>query len=102
MEREKIDRIIDAFRSSMYREFGVNEEGMIANPPGGSGGFSQSSDPKGPTAGYDKSMKIDGRRKHVKRYIDRLMKNRKKREDKKLKKKVQDFNPYFTKDNGMF
>jgi hypothetical protein len=102
MEREKIDRIINAFRSSMYQEFGVNEEGMVANPPGGSGGFSQSSDPKGPTAGYDKPMKIDGRKKYVKKYIDQLMKSRKKREDKKLKKKVQNFNPYFTNDNGMF
>ena len=42
-----IDRIISFFR----------EEGMMtANPPGGSGGFSGSADPKGPTAGYDPLM----------------------------------------------
>ena len=64
MEKQKIDRMIDAFRSAMYQEFGVNEEGMVANPPGGSGGFSGSSAAKGPTAGYDKPMKIDGRRKY--------------------------------------
>jgi hypothetical protein len=47
---EKIDRIIQAFRT-------IKEEGgMIANPPGGSGGFSGSSDPKGPTAGFDPTM----------------------------------------------
>ena len=36
-----------AFRNTLYQEFsvedGVNEEGMLANPPGGSGGFSGSS-----------------------------------------------------------
>ena len=95
MEKQKIDRMIDAFRSAMYQEFGVNEEGMVANPPGGSGGFSGSSAAKGPTAGYDKPMKIDGRRKYVKRYINDLMSKRKKREDKKAMKKVMDFNPYF-------
>ena len=31
----------------------VREEMMAANPPGGSGGFSGSADPKGPRAGYD-------------------------------------------------
>ena len=42
-----IDKIIAFFR----------EEGMMAaNPAGGSGGFSGSSNPKGPTAGYDKVM----------------------------------------------
>lgn len=30
---------------------------MVANAPGGSGGFSQSSDAAGPTAGYDPVMK---------------------------------------------
>ena len=43
-----IDRIISFFR----------EEGMMtANPPGGSGGFSGSADPKGPRAGFDPVMK---------------------------------------------
>ena len=41
-----IDRIISFFR----------EEGMMtANPPGGSGGFSGSADPKGPRAGLIQS-----------------------------------------------
>ncbi len=35
MDKDKIDRVIDAFRSAMYSEFSVNEEGMVANPPGG-------------------------------------------------------------------
>ena len=35
----------------------IREEMMTANPAGGSGGFSGSSDPKGPTAGYDKILK---------------------------------------------
>ena len=49
-----IDRIISFFR----------EEGMMtANPPGGSGGFSGSADPKGPRAGFDPVMKKTIRRK---------------------------------------
>ena len=36
---------------------------MAANPPGGSGGFSGSADPKGPRAGYDPVMKKMTRRK---------------------------------------
>ena len=56
MEKDKIDRFIDAFRSAMYQEFSVSEEGMVANAPGESGGFSSSSPAKGPTAGYDKVL----------------------------------------------
>ena len=41
----------------------VREEMMTANPPGGSGGFSGSADPKGPRAGFDPVMKKVGRRK---------------------------------------
>ena len=96
MDKDKIDRFIDAFRSAMYNEFKVNEEGMVANPPGGSGGFSGSSNPSGPTAGYDPVMKIDGRRKYVKRYIDQLIKSREKREKNKKLKSVSNYNPYFT------
>ena len=40
MEKSKIDKFVDAFRTAMYHEFSVSEEGMVANPPGGSGGFS--------------------------------------------------------------
>ena len=43
MEKSKIDKFVDAFRTAMYHEFSVSEEGMVANPPGGSGGFSASS-----------------------------------------------------------
>tara|TARA_B100001057_G_scaffold199932_1_gene200620 strand:+ start:1117 stop:1425 length:309 start_codon:yes stop_codon:yes gene_type:complete len=95
MEKEKIDRFIDAFRSAMYQEFSVSEEGMVANAPGQSGGFGSKSNDAGPTAGYDKPMKIDGRRKYVKKYINDLMSKRKKREDKKIMKRVSTFNPYF-------
>ena len=52
MDKDKIDKFVDAFRSAMYNEFSVNEEGMVANPPGGSGGFSGSSAAAGPTAGF--------------------------------------------------
>jgi len=49
---EKIDRIIKIIR-----------EQMVANAPGASGGFSDSSDPKGPTAGFDPVMGMTRRRK---------------------------------------
>jgi hypothetical protein len=42
MEKKKIDRIISIIR-----------EQMVANAPGSQGGFSGSSDVKGPTAGFD-------------------------------------------------
>ena len=51
MEKQKIDRFIDAFRNAMYHEFKVEEEGMVANAPGAQGGFGGSSAPQGPTAG---------------------------------------------------
>ena len=51
-----VDKIISFFR----------EEGMMtANPPGGSGGFSGSADPKGPRAGFDPVMKKTMRRKNT-------------------------------------
>jgi hypothetical protein len=80
----------------MYREFGVNEEGMVANPPGGSGGFGGQSNPAGPTAGYDQPIKIDGRNKFVRKYISKLMNDRQKRKERKDKKAAQAYNPYFT------
>ena len=43
----------------------VREEMMTANPPGGSGGFSGSADPKGPRAGYDPVMKKPIKRKNT-------------------------------------
>ena len=100
MEKDKIDRVIDAFRSAMYQEFSVNEEGMVANAPGESGGFSASSPAKGPTAGYDKPMKFDGRNKFVKKAIKDLMDRKEKRAARKAKKKALDFNPYFKPQNG--
>jgi len=100
MEREKIDRVIDAFRTAMYNEFSVNEEGMVANPSGGSGGFSGSSAAAGPTAGYDSTMKLDGRNKYVKKAISDLMSRKDKREKRKGKKKALEFNPYFKPQDG--
>jgi len=102
MEKSKIDKVINAFRNAMYQEFSVedsvNEEGMVANPPGGSGGFSGSSPAPGPTAGFDPVMKIDGRRKYVRRYMDKLIKDREKRAERKRKKQASKFNPFFTSD----
>ena len=43
----------------------VREDMMTANPPGGSGGFSGSADPKGPRAGFDPVMKKTTRRKNT-------------------------------------
>ena len=38
---------------------------MVANAPGVSGGFSGSSDPKGPTAGFDPVMGLTKRKKYA-------------------------------------
>ena len=100
MDKDKIDRVIDAFRTAMYSEFSVNEEGMVANPPGGSGGFSGSSPARGPTAGYDPVMRLDGRNKYVKKAIKDLMDRRTKRQERKAKKKALDFKPYFKPQDG--
>ena len=100
MDKDKIDRFVNAFRTAMYNEFSVNEEGMVANPPGGSGGFSGSSPAAGPTAGYDSTLKLDGRNKFVKRAIKDLMDRQQKRKERKAKKKALDFNPYFKPQNG--
>jgi hypothetical protein len=100
MDKDKLDRVINAFRNAMYNEFGVNEEGMVANPPGGSGGFSSSSPAAGPTAGYDSALKLDGRNKFVKKAIKDLMDRQQKRKDRKAKKKALDFNPYFKPQDG--
>lgn len=50
MDPKKLDRIIS-----------IIKEQMVANAPGGSGGFSGSSDPKGPVAGFDPIMKFKRR-----------------------------------------
>ena len=59
MEKKKIDRVIEAFRNYIN----LKEEGMVANTPGTSGGFSGSSNPKGPTAGFDPIMSFQRRKK---------------------------------------
>ena len=100
MDKDKIDKFVDAFRSAMYNEFSVNEEGMVANPPGGSGGFSGSSAAAGPTAGFDPVMRLDGRNKYVKKAIKDLMARQQKRTDKKARKKALEFNPHFKPFNG--
>lgn len=51
---EKIDRLIQIIR-----------ENMVANSPGTGGGFGSSSNPAGPTAGYDQPL--DGRTKLMRR-----------------------------------
>jgi hypothetical protein len=45
MEKKKLDRIIEIIR-----------EQMVANVAGSQGGFSGTSDPKGPTAGFDPTI----------------------------------------------
>ena len=105
MEKQKIDRFIDAFRSAMYHEFQVDEEGMVANAPGAQGGFGADSPAKGPTAGFrpvigttkrqDPEFKLDGRNKYVKKYISQLMAGREQRAAKKAQKNALKYNPYF-------
>ena len=95
MEKHKIDRFIDAFRSAMYHEFQVDEEGMVANAPGAQGGFG--ADSPSPTAGFtpvmtppnkrqEKEFKLDGRNKYVKKYISDLMSARERELLRKLRR----------------
>jgi hypothetical protein len=51
MEKKKLDRIIS-----------IIKEQMVANAPGAQGGFSGSSDVKGPTAGFDPVMGLRRRK----------------------------------------
>jgi hypothetical protein len=51
MEKKKLDWIIS-----------IIKEQMVANAPGGSGGFSGSADAKGPTAGFDPVMGLKKRK----------------------------------------
>ena len=101
MEKSKIDKVINLkFRNAMYQEFSVedsvNEEGMVATLLGGV------VDSVGRLlawtygAGFDPVMKIDGRRKYVKRYMEKLIKDREKRQKEKRKKLASKFNPFFT------
>lgn len=55
---KKIDRVVEAFRKHKLKE-----EGMVANTPGTSGGFSASANAKGPVAGFDPVMGGMRRRK---------------------------------------
>ena len=61
MEKKKIDKVIEAFRNYIN----LKEEMMVANAPGTQGGFSGSSDPKGPTAGFDPVMGMTRRKKYA-------------------------------------
>ncbi len=54
MEKKKLDWIIS-----------IIKEQIVANAAGGSGGFSGSSDPKGPTAGFDPVMGLARRKKYA-------------------------------------
>lgn len=51
MDPKKLDKIISIIR-----------EQMVANAPGGSGGFSASADSKGPVAGFDPVMGLSRRK----------------------------------------
>jgi hypothetical protein len=62
---KNLDKIISIIR-----------EQMVANAPGGSGGFSGSAEPKGPVAGFDPTMGLSMKRK--KRYATGGIGSRKK------------------------
>lgn len=72
MDSKKLDWIISIIR----------EEMMTANPPGGSGGFGETSPSEGPTAGKPTLVQFDGRSKVARRlpppYRADLIKKRKK------------------------
>jgi len=58
----------------LQRVINYFHETMAANPPGESGGFTASSNPAGPTAGFDPSLgRIDRRRKKNKNYPKELV-----------------------------
>ena len=86
-------------------------EDFLKEQPTNSGGFpqaySQAAADDGPVAGFDtvmgmergprpKGLKIDGRTKGVKKYVDKLIKDREKRKDKKAKKNALKYNPYWS------
>jgi hypothetical protein len=83
MEKKKIDKVIEAFRHYIN----LKEEGMVTGSVSGNPGFSGSSNPTGPTAGFDPVMKFDCRSKIARRlpspYRTDLIK--KEREAKKTK-----------------
>jgi hypothetical protein len=54
MDSKKLDKIIS-----------IIKEQMVANAPGGSGGFSGSADPKGPVAGFDPVIGLSRRKKYA-------------------------------------
>lgn len=58
MEKKKIDRIIEAFRNYINLK---EDGGMVTGSSSGNPGFSGTSDPKGPTAGFDPIIGIHKR-----------------------------------------
>lgn len=71
----EIDRIIQIIRN-------LKEEGMVV----GAGGFTGAADPKGPVAGYDPAMQLDGRSKMMRRLPPEYRKSLSKGSNKKRKK----------------
>jgi len=59
-----INKIISIIRN-LKEDGGAVGGGMVANAPGTQGGFSGSSDPKGPTAGFDPVMGTQRRKKPI-------------------------------------
>ena len=57
MEKNKIDRVIEAFRNYIN----LKEEGMVV----GTGGFTGTANPKGPVAGFDPVMGLARRKKYA-------------------------------------
>lgn len=76
---DKIDKLIEIVRT-------LKEEGMVV----GAGGFTGAADPKGPVAGYDPVIQLDGRGKMMRRlppeYRKLLSKGFNKRRKKRKKK----------------
>ena len=88
MEKDKIDRFIDVFKSACIKSsVSMKRHGCLTT---WTTGWVQCFHHllKGPTAGYDSNMKLDGRNKYVKKNIKDLMDRQQKRKDKRSRKTV--------------
>lgn len=63
MEKQKIDRVIEAFRNYIN----LKEEMMTTQSSVGKPGFSEKSSAEGPTAGISPIIKFDGRSRVARR-----------------------------------
>ena len=95
MDKDKLDRVINAFLMRCIMSLVSMRKVWWQILLGDLVDLVSSSPAAGPTAGYDSTLKLDGRNKFVRKAIKDLMDRQQKRKDRKAKKKALDFNPYF-------